>query len=703
MVRKHGWLLPFHTFQVIAITVFCLLVVAFYAFFAPFVGGRIWEYVLLAAYSTVALLVFILYVRSTAINPADPGIMSKFDSNIANNHNLKLELLTKSKNLDEHGNGADSSPSTASRSSITGANSSRRGSAREETRTNMQLEPHLNKRPWLSFGGIFCALFVIEDCCNRDGSVEQQDTGEDALYCTLCEAEVRKFSKHCRSCDKCVDGFDHHCRWLNNCVGRKNYITFISLMATSLIWLVIEVGVGLAVFVRCFVDRKSMEALIVDRLGNGFSRAPFATVVAVCTAVSMLACVPLGELFFFHMILIRKGITTYEYVVAMRAMSEAPEGGSVDEEMPNILHSPTGSATTGFSGGSSLGLQYKGAWCTPPRVFVDYQEEVVPHLEPGMVPSTIDPDAAGYKQPKKPVKISAWKLAKLDSTEAMRAAAKARASSSVLRPVDNPSAPNPERSSSGNISIRSSVSTDTGITRDTNKNDFRNSVAPSQASRDEYETGTQTASSFSSPSHVHESVTLSPLPQARGLSHFSASGSKPGLVQGFDEKIMQRGVKAEPVKNSAPAQAAQPQHQVQVQAQIPATSLLRDVTRTSVVWDQEAGRYVSVPISATEARNKSTVQMGGSNFGRRSGESSSSVLKPPLEQSEKLTYTDSIFFGGPLLSVPVRNNNSAFQGQERSGLSLPKETRFKRDYGSNQLPVFVPGGSEQNPILKRDS
>jgi hypothetical protein len=57
----------------------------------------------------------------------------------------------------------------------------------------------------------------------------------------------------------------------------------------------------------------------------------------------------------------------------MRAMSEAPAGASIDEELPNILYSPSGSATTGLSGGSSLGLQYKGAWCTPPRVFVDYQ------------------------------------------------------------------------------------------------------------------------------------------------------------------------------------------------------------------------------------------------------------------------------------------------------------------------------------------
>lgn len=39
--------------QVVAITVFCLLVVAFYAFFAPFLGGRIWEYVLMGVYSPV--------------------------------------------------------------------------------------------------------------------------------------------------------------------------------------------------------------------------------------------------------------------------------------------------------------------------------------------------------------------------------------------------------------------------------------------------------------------------------------------------------------------------------------------------------------------------------------------------------------------------------------------------------------------------
>ena len=103
----------------------------------------------------------------------------------------------------------------------------------------------------------------------------------------------------------------HSWQWLNNCVGRKNYLTFISLMASSLIWvcfeanisllmvyslnnflmfftcllvkLFIEAGVGIAVFVRYFVNRKGMETAIIDRLGNGFTPVPYPTVVVCWT------------------------------------------------------------------------------------------------------------------------------------------------------------------------------------------------------------------------------------------------------------------------------------------------------------------------------------------------------------------------------------------------------------------------------------
>ena len=216
----------------------------------------------------------------------------------------------------------------------------------------------------------------------------------------------------------------------------------------------------------------------------------------------------------------------------------------------------------------------------------------MPHLEPGMVPSTVDPDAAGFaerghKGPKRAVRISAWKLAKLDSNNAMRAAARARASSSVLRPVDNRRLADLELSSSGNMSVRSSVSTDTAANKEI-KNDqrlspLRNSFAPSQGSRDEYETGTQSVSSFSSPSHIHESFTLSPLPQTQG-DHFNTTTSVPGIPDctfmpkaafpainnpithapsGSDEKAMHKGGITDPLLLSAPA-----------------ASLLRDVKKT---------------------------------------------------------------------------------------------------------------------------
>ncbi|CAN0890730.1 Probable protein S-acyltransferase 19 [Linum grandiflorum] len=681
MVRKHGWQLPAHTFQVVAITVFCLLVIAFYAFFAPFLGGHIWEYTLIGVYSPVVLLVFILYVRCTAINPADPGIMYKFNPHIAPNTNVKH------KRFGETGSAMHSSPSSMSKSSIAAANSSRQGSVGDIGRA--PVEPPAQTSCSI-LGGILCAVFVHQDCRKQEGITEEQGSVEDALFCTLCNAEVRKFSKHCRSCDKCVDGFDHHCRWLNNCVGHKNYVTFISLMATSFVWLVIEAGVGIAVLVRCFANKKSMNAEIVDTLGNGFSRAPFATVVAVCTAVSIMACIPLGELFFFHMILIRKGITTYEYVVAMRAMSEGP-AINVDEQFMNVGNSPTGSATTGFSGGSSLGLQYKGAWCTPPRIFVDYQDEVIPHLEPGMVPSTIDPDATGEgeranRPGKRPVRISAWKLAKLDSNEAMKAAAKARASSSVLKPVEGHQFPYLEGSSSGNMSVRSSVSTEM-VSNKGVKTELLRLPSQDQGSHDDCEAGTQSVSSFDSPSHVHESVTLSPLPQGHSLGHLNAAASVPGFppvdhpvtskttYSGFDQKIAERrSSTADPLLLTAPA----------------SSSLIRDVKRTSVVWDQDAGRYVSVPVSSTDARSRPAKPANPPEG------SSSAMAKPAAQQGEKLMFTgDSIFFGGPLLSAPRNEGSSGSRdGHQRFALNLPRESRFRRDSVSNQLPVFNPAGSE---------
>ncbi|KAH7291673.1 hypothetical protein KP509_29G028300 [Ceratopteris richardii] len=437
MVRRHGWQLPAHAFQVIAITVFLLLMLTFYVFLSPFLGSSTSEYVALAVYSPAAMAVLFLYFRSTAIDPSDPGVLEKQKQSIQCKNNIIPGATSANGNLKPVGRRSPLNLFTPAWSSSV-AHSEKdfesKASWTEEGGQKMGLcDLELERKPrGCGLKYELCGWLVQEDNCRGDGSQGTPAAEDEALFCTLCNVEVRKFSKHCRNCDKCVDGFDHHCRWLNNCVGRKNYITFVVLMATSLILLVMDWGTGIVVFVRCFTSKSSIEKEILERLGTGFSRISFSVVVVLSTLVSLTASLPLGELFFFHLILMKKGITTYEYVMAMRAQSEVQ--GVLYGEEQSVPDSS--SSSTGLSGSSSLGLHYKGAWCTPPRVFVENQDEVVPHLAPGRVPSTVDPDTDNPPRPQKSaVRISAWKLAKLDAGEAALAAAKARRSSSVLRPL----------------------------------------------------------------------------------------------------------------------------------------------------------------------------------------------------------------------------------------------------------------------------
>ncbi|XP_034931410.1 LOW QUALITY PROTEIN: protein S-acyltransferase 21-like [Populus alba] len=648
MARRHGWQFPVHTFQIVAVTVFFLLSVAFYSFFAPFLGKHIYEYVAIGVYSVSALSVFILYVRCTAIDPADPGILLEADETAGHKSENDTYLP---------GNSAEEPSKTRLKN---GGKSNKYGSS------------------WCSrLGGFFCCFLVKQDC-RKDEDILQKESGEEALFCTLCNAEVRKFSKHCRSCDKCVDGFDHHCRWLNNCVGKKNYITFVSLMATSLVWLIVEFGVGVAVLIQCFVDRKGMDHQIMEKLGIGFSRPPFATVVALCTFVSLLATVPLGELFFFHLILIRKGITTYEYVVAMRTQSEPP-GPSVDGgEQQSLPTSPTSSAVTTVSRRSSIGmsLQYKGSWCTPPRIFMDHQDEIIPHLEPGRLPSTVDPDTVqeadrAKKLPQRPVRISAWKLAKLDSSEALKAGAKARASSSVLRPIGSRyNLYDADKLSSSNVSGRSSpISTDQGFQ---NKNDRAvvtglspsrtNSYPASNASRDDIESCRQSRGNFSS-ANVSNLATSPLQQQTSNRDHlnpiYQTSTDQPPWT------ARQIELNGNPLRENV--------------AQIPLRRNLgvAENMRTAVYWDPEAGRFVS---------------------SSRGAGSSSQV------RGTELLYKDqSIFFGGPLvselLSRGTRTGTSLAPSQDRGSTS--SHYQQGRSQRGDQLHVFVPSDSQQNQYSSR--
>lgn len=136
-----------------------------------------------------ALVVFILYIRCTAINPADPGIMSKFDPRVGHKFDSDHGLSVKHRpsEHDEIAAGEHSSPSSASKMSM--ANGSKKSSVDYLDRED-KMRDHNKRSSCNIIGGIFCILFVHEDCRKQEAAAEPQGGGEDALFCTLCNAEV---------------------------------------------------------------------------------------------------------------------------------------------------------------------------------------------------------------------------------------------------------------------------------------------------------------------------------------------------------------------------------------------------------------------------------------------------------------------------------------------------------------------------------
>lgn len=62
------------------------------------------------------------------------------------------------------------------------------------------------------------------------------DSSRYENMCTICNSSVGNDVKHCGSCNRCVESFDHHCIWLNNCIGKTNYLLFIKLLASVLVY-----------------------------------------------------------------------------------------------------------------------------------------------------------------------------------------------------------------------------------------------------------------------------------------------------------------------------------------------------------------------------------------------------------------------------------------------------------------------------------
>ncbi|KAL5196558.1 hypothetical protein ABZP36_000070 [Zizania latifolia] len=422
-MRRHGWQLPYHPLQVVAVSVFLALAFAFYVFFAPFVGRKVFQDVAVWLYTPLVSCVFFLYIWCAATDPADPGVFKSMKylrlyGSGKHKHPKECRQTISDVGLQIEGTGEKQEHKFAA--------------ASEKSMTQSKdKNPSCCSATLSSFLLIFYPLYFVFSCCQPREWSEQQTSEEGMFFCSLCEVEVLKYSKHCRICDKCVDGFDHHCRWLNNCIGKRNYMRFFILLTSSLFLLILQSAIGVSVLVFCFVERKEFSIQIVSKLGSSFSVVPYVIVVASCTILAMVASLPIAQLLFFHILLIMKGISTYDYIITLREQEQEEAGGQQSPQMSRV------SSYTGLSSASSFGARHRGSLCTPPRLFLEDQFDVIPSEAGSSHNSTSKrkEDEVRRKKGSGTVKISPWALARLNAEEVSRVAAEARKKSKVLLPI----------------------------------------------------------------------------------------------------------------------------------------------------------------------------------------------------------------------------------------------------------------------------
>ncbi|TYG89893.1 hypothetical protein ES288_A12G138000v1 [Gossypium darwinii] len=234
IMRRHGWQRPLHPLQMVGMAVFSFLVVAFYTFLGLLLGNRIAEITTTTVFSFVAFSVIFLFVRCTAIDPTDKTsfkkkIKGKSKGILKPNYGFILTQIVVRffRRLEKK----------ILRTFI-------RRKYLDPWKTNFQMEPLL---PF--------PLVMKNDAVSPD--VKEDD---NISYCSLCDFE-----------------------------GKRNYTPVILLTIFVLLMLILEGGTAIAIFIRCFVDKKGIEQELEKRLYIKFPKEFLATITGMGTYDYILA------------------------------------------------------------------------------------------------------------------------------------------------------------------------------------------------------------------------------------------------------------------------------------------------------------------------------------------------------------------------------------------------------------------------------
>ena len=124
---------------------------------------------------------------------------------------------------------------------------------------------------------------------------------------------MHESAKHCGSCNRCVEGFDHHCRWLNNCVGKANYKLFFRLIVcVFLMSLMHNATNGFVIYYLATESSPTVQSH--EQAYKSALLVEFQIIIAIACFFNLCALLFLGHLTYFHIMLQRRGMTTYEYI-----------------------------------------------------------------------------------------------------------------------------------------------------------------------------------------------------------------------------------------------------------------------------------------------------------------------------------------------------------------------------------------------------
>mmetsp|Transcript_73029 Transcript_73029/g.173987 ORF Transcript_73029/g.173987 Transcript_73029/m.173987 type:complete len:465 (-) Transcript_73029:77-1471(-) len=166
---------------------------------------------------------------------------------------------------------------------------------------------------------------------------------ETMPFCAICQSAVQPLTKHCWECQKCVERFDHHCPWLNTCIGARNHRLFMATLGTLLAMLTFFLIACLTIF--------QAEDALFDSIGRDVTLIIVGTLGGGNFILASLVAFLIG----FQVYLMRRGLTTYEYLTGKRLQ----DSGKAIRKKPSEISAARGnrletiSCKSGQSGGSN--------------------------------------------------------------------------------------------------------------------------------------------------------------------------------------------------------------------------------------------------------------------------------------------------------------------------------------------------------------